>query len=326
MEEMLDNFSNNYSSQRAFIRESSSEGMDYSAHQSFVTSLMNNKMISFCIILSLVVFFSVILGEKGKIFSRLTPRLRGEVTLPNNYVITSIDKKYPFLIKKNDPRIARQVRYKGSVESMFDNAAFNLCTKGDTVVEVGAHYGYNPIMLGQILKMNGKYIAIEGISDSARCMYKNIVLNDLSDTVEVVKIAAADHKGTCDIGDDVLINPDDESDSAVASKSLIVECDTLDNILKDKEVTLILIDIPGAVFEVVRGAKNVIDRADKLRLLASLDTDKIDKTINIREDLAALRQRGLKFYEVTSPTEIKEISIDEIINRKKLILLMKKEN
>ena len=245
----MDNFSNNYSSQRAFIRESSNEEDYYSTHQSFVMSLLNNKLISFCIILSLIVFFGVIVGEKNRFFSRFIPRLRGEIVLPNNYVITSIDNKFPILIKKNDPRISQQLRYKGTVvESLFDDVALNLCMKGDKVVEIGAHYGYNSIMIGQLLRMNGKYVAIEGNPSVARCLYKNIVLNDLSDTVEVIKIAAADHKGTCDISDDVLTNPDEEDDSTVMTKSLVVECDTLDNILKDRDVSLLLIDISGAVF------------------------------------------------------------------------------
>ena len=322
----MDNFSDNYSSQRAFIREPSDEKEYHSANQSFIMSLLNNKLMSFCILLSLAVFFGVVFGEKNKLFTKLVPRLRGEVVLPDNYIITSIDKKYPFILKKNDPRIAKQLRYKGSVESAFDQAALNLCMKGDTVVEIGAHYGYNPVILGQILRTNGKYIAIEGISESARCLHKNIVLNDLSDTVELIKIAAADHKGTCDIGDDVLTNPDDEADNTVISKSLIVECDTLDNILKNREISLLLIDIPGAVFEVLRGAERVIEKSKKLRILMSLDTDMIDKAINIREDLNSLLQRGFKLYEVTPTTsEIKGVSIDEIINKKKMILFMKKE-
>ena len=326
MEEILNNFSNNYSSQRAFIKEPMNEETSYStSNHSFIKSLASNKLISFCIVLSLIVFFGVILAEKNKVFSGLIPTLRGVIILPDNYIVTSIDKKYPILIRRNDPRIGRQLRYKGSVESLFDNVALNLCTRGENVVEIGAHYGYNPIIIGQLLKTNGKYIAIEGNPPVARCLYKNIVLNDLSDTVEVIKIAAADHKGTCDISDDILTNPDEENDGTVITQSLIVECDTLDNILKDKEVSLILIDIPGAVFEALRGAKEIIAKANRLRLLINLDTNKIDKTIDIRRDLESLLRRGMKFYEVVSVNSVREISINEIIRKKKLIVLMKKE-
>lgn len=325
MEEVLDNYSDDYSSQRAFIREPVSEENDYSTRTSLVRSLAGNKLISFCIILSLLVFFGVIVGEKNKIFSKFIPRLRGEIVLPNNYVITSIENKFPILIRRDCPRTGQHLRFKGTVESIFDEAALNLCSRGERVVEVGSHYGYNPIMLGQTLKMGGKYIAIEGNPPVARCLYKNIVLNDLSNIVEVIKIAAADHKGTCDITEDALLHPDDEDDHSTTQSKLIVECDTLDNILGDKEVSLLLVSVPSAVFEVLRGAEKVIARTDELQLLLNVDTKKIDKTIDIRGDLTSLHQRGFKFYEVISANEVREIFIDEIINKEKLVILMKKE-
>ena len=323
----MDNFSNDYSSQRAFIKEPTSEtASDYSVHQSFSRSLMNNKLISFCIILSLMVFFGVIIGEKNKIFSRFVPRLRGEIALPDNYVITSIDQKFPILIKKNDPRIADQLRYKGTVKSVFDDAALNLCMRGEKVVEVGAHYGYNAILLGQILKMSGKYIAIEGNPNVARCLHKNIVLNDLSDTVEIVRDAVSDHKGTCSIDDIVSAIHDDQNANSVITRKITVECNSLNEILKNEQVSLILIDLPSSVFSILRGANRIISESNNIQLLVSLDADKIAETVNIRDELTSLRQRGLKFYEVISANDIKEIFIDEIVNKKKLVLLMKKEN
>lgn len=325
MEEVLDNYSDDYSSKHALIREPISEDNDYSARSSFAKSLASNKLISFFIILSLLIFFGVIVGEKNKIFTRFIPRLRGEIVLPNNYVVTSINQTFPILIRKDCPRIAQHLRFKGSVESIFDKAALNLCSRQERVVEIGAHFGYNAIMLGQILQMNGKYTAIEGNPPVARCLYKNMVLNDLSDTVEVIKIAAADHKGTCDISEDALLHPDEEDDHSTMHRKLIVECDTLDNILKNEEVSLILISVPSSTFDVLRGAKDIIDRTNRLQVLLRLDTNKIDKSIDIRGDLTSLNRRGFKFYEVVSADEMKEIFIDEIIDKKKLILLMKKE-
>ena len=324
MEGILDNFSNNYSSQRTFIREPTYGEVDRSSQYSLGRSLANNKLITFCIGLSLLIFFGVIVGERNKVFTKFIPRLRGEIVLQDGYVITSIDRKYPILIKRNDPRIGKQLRYKGTVESVFDDAALNLCTKDEKVVEVGAHYGYNPIMIGQILRMNGKYIAVEGNPSIARCLYKNIVLNDLSETVEMIVKAAADYEGVCNIND-VAVTADEEDDDTVITKALMVECDTLDHLLQDKEVSLILIDIPGGVFPILKGAEKTINRAKKLQLLVSVDMDRVSRTVDVRRELSFWRQRGLKFYEVVSATKKREIFIDEIISKRKLILLMKKE-
>lgn len=323
MEGILDNFSNDYLSRHAFVKESTYEGIDNSSQYSLGRSLARNKLITFCIGLSLLIFFGVIVGEKNKIFSRVIPKLRGEITLPDNYVITSIDQKFPILIKRNDPRIGKQLRYKGTVESIFDDAALNLCTKEEKVVEVGAHYGYNPILIGQILRMNGKYIAVEGNPSVARCLYKNIVLNDLSETVEMIAKAAADYEGVCNINDVVVA--DEEDDDTVISKALMVECDTLDHLLQGKEVSLILIDVPGGVFPILKGAEKIINRSEKLQLLVSVNMDKVSKSVDVRRELSFWRQRGLRFYEVISATNKREIFIDEIISKRKLILLMKKE-
>jgi FkbM family methyltransferase len=325
MEEVLDNYSDDYSSKHALIREPISESSDYSTNSSFAKSLASNKLISFFIILSLLIFFGVIVGEKSKIFSKIIPRLRGEIVLPNNYVITSINQTFPILIRKDCPRLAQHLRFRGNVESIFDDAALNLCSRQEKVVDIGAHFGYNAIVLGQLLRVSGKYIAIEGNPPVSRCLYKNIILNDLSDTVKTILIAVSDHKGTCDITEDSLLHPDEEDDRTVLHRRLIVECDTLDNILKDEEVSLILVSVPAAAFDVIRGAKNIIDRTDNLKILVRMNTNTIDKSIDIRGDLTSLNRRGFRFYEVVSANEIKEIFIDEIIDKKRLILLMKKE-
>ena len=209
---------------------------------------------------------------------------------------------------------------------MFDDAALNLCMRGEKVVEVGAHYGYNAIMLGQTLKMGGKYIAIEGNPNVARCLYKNIILNDLSNTVQIVRTAASDHKGTCSVDDVVSAIQDDQGVNNVITRAITVECNSLDEILKNNQVSLILIDLPSSVFSILRGADRIIDESRNIRLLVNLDTNKVAETVNIRDELTFLRQRGLRFYEVISANEIKEIFIDEIISKRKLIVLMKKDN
>lgn len=319
----MDNFSNNYSTGRVFVKEEPVVEMNsYTTRPSGVGGLLNNKFVWFCIILYVVVFFGAILAEKNKFFSKFIPMMRGEIFLSEDRIITSIDDKYPIMINKNDPRIREELSYNDTVTSLFDNVALNLCMTGESVAEVGAHYGYNSIMLGQILKTNGKYVAIEANPRVAKCLYKNIILNDLSETVEVVEKAASNRPGRGVIEDIVSLFADKDK---VVTKTVDVECETLNEILKDKGVSLILIGIPNAAFAVLRGADKIIDESDNIRILAHLDMDRVDKSIDVRSDLTFLSEHGLKFYEVVAADSISKISIDEIMNKKEFIVLMRKD-
>ncbi|MCR4623523.1 MAG: FkbM family methyltransferase [Alphaproteobacteria bacterium] len=323
MEEMLDNFSNNYSAGRVFVKEEPRiEINNYPTRPSLVRSLLNNKFVWFCIILYAIVFLGAILMEKNKFFSKLIPMMKGEIFLSDDRIITSIEGKFPIIIDKNDPRIREELSYKDSVTSLFDVAALNLCTKGESVAEVGAHYGYNSIMLGQILKTNGKYVAIEANPVVAKCLHKNIVLNDLSETVEVIEKAASDRPGRGVIESIISLFADNRK---VVTKKVDVECQTLNEMLKDKGVSLILIGVPNAAFAVLKGADEIIDESDNIKILAHFDMDRVDESINVLGDLTFLAKHGLKFYEVISADSISEISIDEMINKKEFVVLMRKD-
>ena len=137
-EVMLDSSIDNYSSQGGY------------------KGFAGNKIISFSVIISCVIFLLVIIGEKSKFFAKMIPTLRGEVKLANKVVVTSISQHFPIIIRKNDPFIGQQLRYTGGVKSLFSDVAIGLCQKKDTVVEIGAHYGVNTIIMGDFLRRNGK--------------------------------------------------------------------------------------------------------------------------------------------------------------------------
>ena len=298
---------------------------DYMRQQTLRKGLSSNKLISTCIAISLFVFFGVIIAERNDLFEEFIPTLRGEINLPDNYIITSIDQTYPILIKKSDPKIAEQLRYKGHVISVFDRAARQLYTEGDVVAEVGAHYGYNAIMLGNLLKTNGKYIAIEGNPSVAKCLYKNMVLNDLSNVVEVLQIAVSDHEGVAVIDDIVSASKGANGSVTVSTRNIQVRSNTLDNLLNEKKVTFVLMDVPSTAFQVLRGANNLISESEQIKFLVRLDLERVDNQEEARQDLLSLNNRGLRFYEITPASTPKEISVDEIMEQKKVVVLMRKE-
>ena len=326
MEEMLDNFSNNYSSRRIFSKEPPRvEENYYTTHQSLDKGSESGIHIPFYMILFILVFLGGIFAGKNKIFSRFFPQSAGMVVLPNNYVITSIDNKFPIIINEHDLRIKEELSPESTVTSLFDDAALNLCMKGDGVAEVGAHYGYNAIMLGQILKTGEKYVAIEANPSVAKCLRKNLMLNDLLENVEIIEKAASNQKGSGLMEDIISLIKSESGFDKIVTNTVSIECETLNEMLKDKGISLILIGVPNAAFAILKGADKIIDESDNIRILAHLDMERVDKSIDIRDALTFLTEHGLKFYEVVSANSIKEIFIDEIINKKEFVVLMKKD-
>ena len=328
MEETLDNFSdsNGYLSRNLFTKAPAKvEENYYSTHQSLDKDSKSNTNTFFYIVLFLIVVSGIILAEKKKVFSKYFTPSTGEIILQNGYVMTSINHKFPILINKNDLRIKEELSQKSTVTSLFDDVASNLCMKGETVAEVGAHYGYNVIMLGQILKDEGKYIAIEANPSVAKCLRKNLMLNDLSDKVEIIEKAASAQKGRGFMENIVSLVQNEQGLDKVITDTVSVECETLNEMLKNKGVSLILIGVPNAAFEVLKGADRIIDESDNIRVLAHLDMEKVDKSINVQESLNFLVEHGMTFHEVISENSIKRISVDEIFDKKEFVVLMKKD-
>ncbi len=286
--------------------------------------LKNNKLISFCVLFSCLLFLAIIFTEKTKILLNLVPTMRGEVTLSDGFVITSIKGQYPLIIKKDDPFVGDQLRYTGGVKSVFSEIAMNLCKKKDIVVEIGSHFGYNVINLGNYLKGNGEYYALEPNTKIFSCLNKNIVINDLDSTVHTINKAVSDHCGTCVI-DDVLSYQKMEDSTYNTPNTIAVECSTLDREITDKNLSLLLIDVPGVEFSIIRGAQNILERSKKIILLVNVDCEASSKKADVLSELTKLEKNGFKFFETEAPNDFKEIQINEILEKKKLLLIITRD-
>lgn len=290
------------------------------------SSISNNRLVSFVFIVSCLLFLGVVVGEKSRFFYKIIPTIRGEIKLADKFVITTIKQRYPIIIKKNDPFIGQQLRYSGSVKSLFAETADYLCKPGYNVVEIGAHYGFNTLILGDKLKNNGKYYAIEANSVVASYLNKNVVLNDLSNTVKIINAAISDHIGNCQIDDVISYRKHKEHGHHCSMTSISVKCSTLDNEIKDDKISLLMIDVPGFEFPIIHGAKRLMERSDDIKLLISINTrESLKNNIDVRNELISLRDMGFKFFEVEDSVQYKPITIDKIISKKNLVLIIQKD-
>lgn len=291
-----------------------------SQHPNSFTS--RNKLISYFVVVAAALLLIAFALEKSKSFKNLIPTLRGEVTLANGLVITTIRNEYPIIIRKDDPFIGGQLRFSGDIISIFSEAAEKICQPNDKVVEVGANFGFNTILLGKKIGSTGKIYTYEPNSVIFKCLQKSICLNELEKVIELRNIAMGDHVGACDI-DDVMSVTRYESGELSKADVRSVACSTLDEDLRGKKISLLLVDLPGQEFHIVNHARKLIENSENLKILLSFkDTGENGSE---EQTLDYLTERGYKCYEVTSGPVFTPISKEEVMRKAEGVLLFSKE-
>jgi FkbM family methyltransferase len=143
-------------------------------------------------------------------------------------------------------------------------------------VDIGANVGLYSLNVAKEFKERAiQVIAIEAHPDNFKALCRNISCNRFEATVTPINKAVSDHQGmvklfershdgarvdselysVCDapnIDGFNILHPE--------GKTLEVECDTLDNIVKGRRVDVVKIDVEGAEVHVLKGAKQTLDR------------------------------------------------------------------
>lgn len=155
---------------------------------------LKNKFVLIAFIVGCVLFMLVRFLDSSKYKNDIIPILRGEVKPPSGYIITSINGEYPIVIPKYDDQISQQIRYSGHVKSIYATAANTLSKTGNVVVDVGAYFGYNDIVLGNKMRLGGEIYAFEPNNEIFKHLKKTIALNELEEIVTLKNIALSDEK------------------------------------------------------------------------------------------------------------------------------------
>ncbi len=135
-----------------------------------------------------------------------------------------------------------------------------LNSDNNTILDVGASYGYLTLVLANSSAVKGKVIALEAHPDIARILNNNVEQNNLKN-VACINTAVSDRNG------EVELNLFHETSNVLrvypnSYKSTIrISATTIDDIVKKeniKKVNLIKIDVDGYELNVLKGAENTI--------------------------------------------------------------------
>src|ERR687893_730507 len=192
-----------------------------------------------------------------------------EIHVPNHdYRIHCPFNKEDFIIMtKHEEEIIRQFRPK----------------EGDTVVDIGAHMGRYTITSSKSVGESGRVIAVEAHPYNFRLLQDNLRLNKLTN-VCALNLAVYSKKARLK-----LYLPDEDLgytghhslmtnylatkySEEIERRFIEVEADTLDNLLKARginQVNWIKIDVEGAEYEVLKGAREVLS-SENVSLLVEI--------------------------------------------------------
>ena len=153
-------------------------------------------------------------------------------------------------------------------EQSFEAALQNLYTKhikpSDTVIDVGAHWGRYTLPFSYLVGSSGKVISVEANPSVVTLLNEQLVKFHV-DNVDVHSVALSNETQS---GMDFFVAVDSPEESGLRLRKIFnnetklrkekVDVITLDSLNIKGNVSFIKIDVEGAEFFVIQGAKNTI--------------------------------------------------------------------
>ena len=169
--------------------------------------------------------------------------------------------------------------------------------EGDTIIDVGASWGFNTVDFSRKVGDKGKVVAIEPNKRSVSTLRKNLELNGCNN-VMVVEKGAWSRKGRLKFN----ISESPGRSSLVTAEGRViktteVEVDTLDNILEELgigEATLIKMDIAGAEIEALKGMDRILSKDGVKLAIASYHT--VDSKPTHKTLIPMMEKKGFSSY------------------------------
>jgi FkbM family methyltransferase len=174
-----------------------------------------------------------------------------------------------------DSSVSFQIRqgiYEPHITALFKR----ICKPGMTVVDVGANIGYYALLASELVGSQGQVIAIEPSSENCRLLLSSMRLKDERSNITVLPVACDAQTGWAyysrHIGSNGgFIQPDD----LLATPGTVVPTFPLQDLVK-RRVGMIKLDVEGAEFRIVDGARELIER-DKPIIVSELSRDMLGR-------------------------------------------------
>ena len=159
--------------------------------------------------------------------------------------------------------------------------------EGDTVIDLGANIGKYTAYAGLLVGKKGKVIALEPFKETFDLLCRNIKQNHLEDLVIPICAAASDKNGRNKM---FFLENSGEANSLVYNVSdnyVQVNTITIDSLVADMKlsnVNWMKIDVEGAEYNVLQGAKETLIK-NNLNLIVEVLKDNQEKVFSLLKSL-----------------------------------------
>ena len=234
---------------------------------------------------------------------RYSPGLRTAYIGNNISMIrTSLGKK--MYIDSRDIGIASNLMIRGYWELGYTKFLMSKLNKGQCFVDVGANFGYYSIIAASLVGDKGKVYAIEPNPFLASLIEKSCKANGYNN-VSILKIAASNSTDGAVLN---YINGDYGGGSLVSSgndkkEHLYVPTAPLDDVISEKDVHMVKIDVEGFEIQVLQGMKEIVKRNPDIIILMEYTPILIERAGCSKKDLVDfVDEFGLKIFYIDRTT------------------------
>jgi FkbM family methyltransferase len=200
-------------------------------------------------------------------------RLQHELFANNKgsrYVVRQIDDGVLVqfdLSNINDLTMLAEIVATGFYERATTFLVRDVLKKGDTFVDVGANIGYFSVIASRSVGEHGEVYALEPSTEAFERLKMNVAINGATN-IRIVPKAAHRAAGELRL---YLSDIQDGMNSTLGiikhSASRTIQTTTIDELLGNKKIALIKIDVEGAEREALIGAKNVLSSGNCTKVI-----------------------------------------------------------
>lgn len=154
--------------------------------------------------------------------------------------------------------------------------------EGEIVVDVGAHIGKYTIIASKRVGPSGKVVAIEADPDNFDLLNLNIQLNKLSNVIALnyavyseekkikLYLPARGGESSYTKYNTIMSDRAQHEEKFLEVRANTLDCLLLSNMIRQEKVNWIKIDVEGAEYEVLKGAKDILSKCTDIALLIEI--------------------------------------------------------